>query len=53
MKTIECRGNLKYPILLSLLLSALLFHEVSGSVLTVAWGLEGVALAALRAKGVI
>ena len=28
------------------LLAALIFHEVSGSILTVAWGLEGVALLA-------
>ena len=28
------------------LLSGLLFHEVSGSLLTVAWGIEGVALLA-------
>jgi hypothetical protein len=38
------RSRLFYSLLAASLLAALLFYEVSGSLLTVAWGLEGVAL---------
>ncbi len=41
---IERHARLFYSLLASVLLSVLLFHEVSGAMLTVAWGLEGVAL---------
>jgi uncharacterized membrane protein len=40
------RSRLYYSLLATTLLAALIYHEVSGSVLTVAWGLEGVALLA-------
>jgi uncharacterized membrane protein len=41
---LERHARTFYSMLATLLLTALLFHEVSGSVLTVAWGLEGVSL---------
>ena len=41
---IERHARLFYSALATLLLTALLFHEVSGSILTVAWGLEAVSL---------
>ena len=40
----ERHTRLFYSMLATVLLTVLLFHEVSGSILTVAWGLEGVAL---------
>jgi uncharacterized membrane protein len=40
------RPRLFYSLLATSLLAVLLFYEVSGSLLTVAWGLEGVALLA-------
>ena len=45
----RARGSgyrLYYSLLATALLAVLIYHEVSGSVLTVAWGLEGVALLA-------
>ncbi|HME08640.1 MAG TPA: DUF2339 domain-containing protein [Bryobacteraceae bacterium] len=42
--SIERHARLFYSMLASILLAVLLFYEVSGSMLTVAWGLEGVAL---------
>jgi uncharacterized membrane protein len=41
---LERHARAFYSLLATLLLTTLLFHEVSGSVLTVAWGLEGVSL---------
>jgi uncharacterized membrane protein len=41
---IERHARLFFSTLATLLLTALLFHEVSGSILTVAWGLEAVSL---------
>ena len=38
--------RLYFSLLATALAGALIFHEVSGSVLTIAWGLEGVALLA-------
>jgi uncharacterized membrane protein len=38
------RPRMYFSLLASTLLALLLYHEVSGSVLTVAWGIEGVAL---------
>ena len=38
--------RLYYSLMATTLLAALIYHEVSGSVLTVAWGLEGVTLLA-------
>src|SRR5206468_30988 len=40
------RTRLAFSLAGSLLLGVLIFHEVSGSVLTIAWGVEGVALLA-------
>jgi uncharacterized membrane protein len=40
----ERHARLFYSMLATVLLTVLLFHEISGSVLTVAWGLEAVAL---------
>jgi hypothetical protein len=45
-RTRGSRSRLYYSLLATTLLAALIYHEVSGSVLTVAWGLEGVALLA-------
>ena len=42
--SIERHARLYFSMLASVLLAVLLFYEVSGSVLTVAWGIEGVAL---------
>ncbi len=42
--SLERHARLFYSMLASVLLAVLLFYEVSGSMLTVAWGLEGVAL---------
>jgi len=44
--SLERHARLFYSMLASVLLAVLLFYEVSGSVLTVAWGLEGIALLA-------
>jgi uncharacterized membrane protein len=44
--SIERHARLFFSMLASVLLAVLLFYEVSGSVLTVAWGVEGVALLA-------
>jgi hypothetical protein len=44
--SIERHARLFYSMLGSVLLAVLLFYEVSGSVLTVAWGAEGIALLA-------
>jgi hypothetical protein len=41
---IERHSRLFYSMLATVLLAVLLFYEVSGSMLTVAWGIEGVAL---------
>jgi len=41
---IERHARLFFSALATLLLTTLLFHEVSGSILTVAWGLEAVSL---------
>jgi uncharacterized membrane protein len=41
---LERYARLFYSLLATVLLTTLLYHEVSGSVLTVAWGIEGVAL---------
>jgi hypothetical protein len=41
---IERHARLFYSLLATVLLAVLLFYEVSGSMLTVAWGIEGVAL---------
>jgi len=41
---IEKHARTFYSLLATALLAVLLFYEVSGSVLTVAWGIEGVAL---------
>lgn len=43
---IERHARLFFSMLASVLLAVLLFYEVSGSVLTVAWGAEGIALLA-------
>jgi uncharacterized membrane protein len=43
---IERHARLFFSLLASVLLAVLLFYEVSGSVLTVAWGVEGIALLA-------
>jgi uncharacterized membrane protein len=43
-RSVERYGRLFYSAMATVLLAALLFYEVSGSMLTVAWGLEGVAL---------
>ncbi|MBZ5604143.1 MAG: DUF2339 domain-containing protein, partial [Acidobacteriia bacterium] len=43
-QAIERYARTFYSLLASVLLAALLFYEVSGGVLTVAWGLEGLAL---------
>jgi uncharacterized membrane protein len=40
------RPRLYYSLLATSLLAALIYREVTGSVLTVAWGMEGVALLA-------
>jgi hypothetical protein len=40
------RRRLCYSLLATTLLAVLIFHEVSGSLLTVAWGLEGILLLA-------
>ena len=44
--SIERHARLFFSMLASVLLAVLLFYEVSGSVLTVAWGVEGIALLA-------
>ncbi len=44
--SVERHARLFYSMLASVLLAVLLFYEVSGSVLTVAWGVEGIALLA-------
>jgi len=41
---IEARARAYFSLLASVLLAVLLYYEVSGSMLTVAWGIEGVAL---------
>ena len=41
---VEHHSRLFYSMLATVLLAVLLFYEVSGSMLTVAWGIEGVAL---------
>jgi uncharacterized membrane protein len=41
---IERHARLYYSLLGTVLLAVLLFYEVSGSMLTVAWGIEGIAL---------
>ncbi|MCE5307811.1 MAG: DUF2339 domain-containing protein [Acidobacteriales bacterium] len=41
---IGARARVMFSLLATLLLAVLLFYEVSGALLTVAWGLEGVAL---------
>jgi len=41
---IERHARLYYSLLATVLLTILLFHEVSGRLLTMAWGAEGVAL---------
>jgi uncharacterized membrane protein len=41
---VERHARTFYSLLAATLLAVLLFYEVSGSVLTVAWGVEGVAL---------
>jgi len=43
---IERHARAFYSLLAAVLLAVLLFYEVSGSMLTVAWGIEGVALLA-------
>lgn len=40
------RGRMYYSLLATVLLTILLFHEVSGSFLTMAWGAEGLLLLA-------
>lgn len=40
----EVHARTYFSVLATVLLTALLFHEISGSLLTIAWGLEGVAL---------
>ena len=42
--SVERYARLFYSALATVLLAVLLFYEVSGSMLTVAWGLEGIAL---------
>ena len=42
--SVERYARLFYSVMATALLAALLFYEVSGSMLTVAWGLEGIAL---------
>ncbi len=43
-RSIERHARLYFSMLASVLLAVLLFYEVSGSMLTVAWGIEGIAL---------
>ena len=43
----ERQERLLYSLLATMLATALIFQEVSGSMLTVAWGLEGAALLAI------
>lgn len=43
-QSVERYARLFYSVMATVLLATLLFHEVSGSMLTVAWGLEGIAL---------
>lgn len=43
-RSVERYARLFFSVMATVLLAALLFYEVSGSMLTVAWGLEGVAL---------
>jgi hypothetical protein len=43
-RSIERHARLYFSMLATVLLAVLLFYEVSGSMLTVAWGVEGVAL---------
>jgi len=45
-RELASRIRLYFSLLASALLAALIYHEVSGSLLTIAWGLEGVALLA-------
>lgn len=44
IQTLDGASRLVYSWLATLLLALLLFHEVSGSLLTVAWGIQGVLL---------
>jgi hypothetical protein len=43
-RSVERYARLSFSVMATALLAALLFYEVSGSMLTVAWGLEGIAL---------
>jgi len=41
---VDARARIMFSLLATLLLAVLLYYEVSGALLTVAWGIEGVAL---------
>jgi hypothetical protein len=46
LSDLDGRPRLFYSVLASLLLAVLLYYQISGSLLTVAWGAEGIALVA-------